>query len=193
MMGCKECDCEDGTDGGRRHEQSECLDLSIYGKLTTLNEKAEWLRNYGRVVCKEVLYQSALNDHEIKNIQDFKMEESTALKTSWSEINDSIKNYPLYKRYLSFNQEANSKVIKNIKTVEKYDTIVPCFSLALLKAIAEKKGEDAKFEFIHAEGNSGPTVVIKVTSGSATTAASDTFYDYSDEPKDIFARVKSAL
>lgn len=201
MMGCKDKKNEEPVENTPQEElqapqqkDHECLTLEQYDALPTLEEKAEWLRKYGKAVCDDILFEASKKTHTI-GTGEFKPAPSGSLKKSWNDIESKTSKFSVYDRYLSFDLDTTNKVIKDIKIVSTFDNKVPCYSLALFRAIAKENNyKNITFEFIYADVKAGETIIIKVTDMNGK----DLYFDYSDEPKKndgpiVTRRIKSPL
>lgn len=177
-----------------KQKDHECLTLDEYNTLPTIEEKADWLRKYGKAVCDNILFEAAQENHTIKT-GEFTPSPNGSLKKDWKEIKSKTSQYSVYERYLSFEIDSANKIIKDIKIVPTFSDKVPCYSLALFRAIAKKNNDNnISFEFIFAGVKAGETIIIKVTDMNGKVS----YFDYSDEPKSnpgpiATRRIKSPL
>lgn len=187
--GCKNCSVN-------TQKQGECTSLDDYNKETTITGKADWLRKFGGNVCVYTLYKNALKSHTIPDITKFTINNNSSFKKDWTEINTMTKGFSAYQKYLSFDLDTINPAdirINKIKTVSNFNDTIPCYSLPLLRAIAEENNFKVTFEFLNATLKNdlaeevGIMIIIKTTSISIDAKGATknivTYYDYSDEPK----------
>jgi hypothetical protein len=156
----------------------ECLNLDEYNALASVKDKADWLRKYGKAVCDSILFKAAKGAHTIKT-GEFTPKPHGSLKKDWNEINSRTSKYSVYDCYLSFDIDNVNKKIKDIKIVPTFNDNIPCYSLALFRAIAkDNNNSNITFEFIFADVKT-ETIIIQVTDMNGKVS----YYDYSDEPK----------
>ena len=203
MIGCKDEKNEKPSENSENMVQEtsvpekkdyECITLKMYNLLATTEEKADWLREYGKAVCDDILDEATRNTHTI-NTTEFTAKPKGSLKKDWNEIKSKTSHFAVYESYISFKIDPVSKDIIDLKIIPYFDKKTPSYSLALFRSIA-KQNNDANitFEFMYASVEAGETIVIKVTDLNNQVS----YFDYSDEPKKkeagvITRRIKSPL
>ncbi|MES2486065.1 MAG: hypothetical protein V4581_09005 [Bacteroidota bacterium] len=182
MVGCKECpECVENT--STQQTSKACIGLSDYRSLSTIEEKAQWLRDNGKNVCEDTIYQSTIDIHSIPTTATIVRATGNSLNMSWQNINTFISS-TLYNGYVAFDFDSSNN-ITNIKLIPVYNKNITCYSVPLLKSIARKNSftNVSMIEFYNATVNSKPTVIIK--------AGTTSLYDFSDEPR--FDKDKSPI
>lgn len=177
-------------------QTDDCIDLSEYNTLTTVEDKAQWLRVKGAKVCPDLLHQSSEQDHNIINTGLITRHPGVKMKKTWAEIKSMMGTH-VYDKYIEVVVSNNNVV--NIRKVDHYDKTSFCFSMPLFRGIARKFAnmsnpllDTDEFVFTSSTIGSKPAVLIEVTRNNVTLR----YYDFSDEPKkvgDILSNKKSPL
>jgi len=172
----------------------DCITLKKYDMLSTTADQADWLFEYGKAVCDDILFDAVQRTHTISTTE-FKPNPNGGLKKSWNEIKSKTSQFAIYDRYISFDIDPATKKIKDIKIIPYFDTKTPSYSLALFRSIAKQNNDgNINFEFLYATVKAGETIIIKVTDLNNQVS----YFDYSDDPKKkeagvITRRIKSPL
>lgn len=174
----------------------DCLDLSEYYKLPTIEEKVNWLKTEGEKVCKGTLKEAILKSHEV--VDNLSHLRGTYV-TTWGELKPIIGSYK-YEYYLNIVND--EKTISGVTRVENYipddDGLHYRFSGALINILADEytKDENSQFQFSFANldkktiiplKSEQAVVVIQVVGNpdDKNPVIEAPYYDYSTDPKFI--------
>jgi hypothetical protein len=153
-----------------------CINLDDYKKLTTVAEKADWLRLNGKYVCKDSLY--AYNElHLVDSTKITIIPGKSSVKMKWGQL-DSFFGCSVYNAYVSFKID-EARNVKALILVPLYNVDTFCYSIPLFQGIAEKyKFESTtEIEFLMTEIEGNESMVIRFKDSKMWV-----YYDYSLTP-----------
>ena len=153
-----------------------CINLDDYNKETTVEDKAKWLREYGKTVCQDTLFPAIIKDHAV-SAADITFSSSDSFNIKWKDLDFFLdKNY--YNGYLSF--DIDKEEVKAIKLVPKFTTNYPCYSVPFFRAIADENEleEDSEIEFKFGKIATKDRVIVIVNNPMGIA-----YYDFSNDPK----------
>lgn len=192
MIGCKDKEEVQSTDNSKTPsgniakldagDEEECLDLEEYNKLKFALQKADWLKKYGRAVCKDTLYKYSKKEHFLdpEGFGTTADDGNNKLTKRWEDIKVLTNSYSVYAKYISFKIDGTTKKITDLDIVSDFSNTIPCYSLALFRGIAKDNNDgNITFEFQNAEVRGKQTIIIRVIDLNGGIS----YFDYSDEPK----------
>ncbi|TDP61017.1 hypothetical protein [Flavobacterium dankookense] len=165
---------EDGT--AVDSAAADCLTLKKYNQQTSLEDKAQWLRDYGKAVCEDTLHAAILKDHSVR-ASDVTFSTGVPFKIKWEDL-DAFLDQNFYNAYVSFDIYKTN--ITGIKLIPTFTTSYPCYSVPFFKVIAAenklKPTSEIEFKFGKIATNDRVIVIVNNDMGTA-------YYDYSNDPK----------
>ena len=156
---------------------STCITLSDYDKLTSNNERAEWLVAQGSMVCDSILYAREV-EHEVKATEVKVSSSATPYKMTWGDLKEMVGSN-VYRKYVGFRLEPNGDVSK-LLLVPGYVENGNTYSVPLFRSIALKYNfsDDAELEFVPAIVKDEMKIVIRFKDKDGI----DMYYDFGTLP-----------
>ncbi|HQW68757.1 MAG TPA: hypothetical protein PLH25_03750 [Flavobacterium sp.] len=155
---------------------TDCITLKKYNEQATIEDKAQWLRDYGKAVCIDTLNAAIIKEHSVR-AADVTFSPGVTFKIKWEEL-DTFLDQNFYNAYVSFDIYKTN--ITGIKLVPKFTTSYPCYSVPFFRAIADenKLKPSSEIEFKYGKIGTDDRVIVIVNNDMGTA-----YYDYSNEPK----------
>lgn len=140
--------------------ESNCITLAQYDSLSTKEEKVEWLRSSGKLVCDSILYARE-EEHRVSTEAVTVPPGTIPLVMKWSDFQELVGTV-VYENYVGFELDSIGNVTK-LRLVPVYSETVDTYSVPMHKSIASKYKftSESKLEFLQVKISGALQVVIR--------------------------------
>jgi len=157
----------------------------------TPDELIDWFSKNYHCVCSDVLYGRIEGLHRITEADFFEMaigfwrtkEEIDYQPMLWTAISKLFKDTDCYNIYLTFEYEQTTRTVSDIKmkTIPKFTTEYPCYSIPLFRSILKNIKPDKDDSFLFTKGiaaNDRISIIFKIKTNTGIY-----YYDITDNPR----------
>jgi hypothetical protein len=178
ITSCQKKQTKDENEDLIKDSLTKCIDLEDYYSSITVMDKANWLKKYGELVCKDILENAMRLEHKVDTTKITNLHE-IGYEIKWKDLKKFVEpNF--YNAYLSFVFNSNGDVT-SLNLVSNYSQTVPCYSIPFILFVGkEKKLNDECFIEFKIGDLNNKTVLFVIAKDANNNILG--YYNCSDSP-----------